>query len=165
MEKGILPGPAQDVIEFGCDEASFHGKPFIRPSTSCALKRRAALSLPLEGAFFPGVDKTDDDNENVSQHDNRGGLPHFFEDESPGEEKDDLDVKQKKNKGNEIELYGNRIDSFLKVRASALKRAFLYRSCPFRPQQFVHEKQDSSQKAENQEDKKKLNHRSLFLKA
>jgi hypothetical protein len=36
MEQGILPSPAKDVIEFGCDEASFHGEPFTRPSAISA---------------------------------------------------------------------------------------------------------------------------------
>jgi hypothetical protein len=97
--------------------------------TSCFFCYAGKLTFPLKSSLFPGIDKANQQNEDVREHDYQCGQSHsliseLFEYQRPGEKKDNFDIEQQKQKSDQRIFYRKWIDSILKKGTSALKLGF-----------------------------------------
>src|SRR5439155_9514914 len=67
---------------------------------------REHLPFPLERPFFPGVNVAGEDNCNKQQHLEESKELQFAVHDGPGEKKNGLNIEEKEQHGDEIELHG-----------------------------------------------------------
>lgn len=91
MKQGELSSPTYYIVEFSCDPTAAHS--FL--SLKFTLPVMPNLLFPVECPFFPRIDESHKQNENVNEHQNDTGRSDFLENERPGEEENNFDVKQK----------------------------------------------------------------------
>ena len=74
------------------------------------------LSFPVQGAFFPLVDKTHDQNGQKNHHGHKARHAHFFEGHSPWEQEGNFRIEQDEQDGHQvvahIELHSRVFKSF-----------------------------------------------------